>query len=115
MSSVDELKSEYAKWAAEHGRASEDGDSRSANRAYRKLVAAYHGLQARGKEGQDSISQLMEDSDAAIRCWAASHCLESEPERAVAKLRKIAEGTGAIAFSAEIILEEWAKGSLPPD
>jgi len=107
-----ELRAEYAKFAAEHGAASEEGDSEAANRAFEKLVAVYRALRNLGETGQNVVAGLMEHESPSVRGWAAAHSLKSHEDKAIATLENLSDGVGAVAFTAEIVLGEWRNGTL---
>jgi hypothetical protein len=109
---VDELVSEYTTYAIEHGHASETGNSEMANWAHDKLIAVYRVLSHAGENGETAIARLMDFDNNSVRYWAAFHSLKFNEKKAVATLENIANGLGAVAFSADMVLSEWRKGTL---
>jgi len=102
----------YAHAAAAHGRATVEGDYKTANKQYTILVDVYRMLRSRGPEAQRAVLTLLEHGDPHVRCWAASHALEFAPDLAERILSALAKGRGVAAPNAETILEEWKGGTL---
>ena len=111
-SSIEELADGYRRAASAHGQATHAGDHETANRHHDMVAAIYRELRARGRSAQEALLPLMQDSDDAVRSWAASHALEFAPEQAESVLNVLAEGRGISAFNAKMTLREWRKGNL---
>jgi len=112
MRDIDDIKRTYAASAQVHGAATKEGEYERANAAHDVVLDAYRKLRAAGDEGIRALQELMEHHNDSVRCWAATHCLPTAQAKAEAVLMDLAEGMGAIAFTAEIVLEEWHKGTL---
>jgi Domain of unknown function (DUF2019) len=110
--SLDELVAHYAKSAAEHGRATESGDPRSANAAYEVLISAWHELRSRGDDAQSAILPLLNHVDPGVRVWAGTHALMFAPDVATHTLEALSREDGFAAFDAEMTLDAWKKGTL---
>ena len=106
------LVAAYRAAAVAHGRATNDGDHRAANRHHDIVAAIYRELRKRGDSARRELLPLLDDIDPYVRAWAAAHALDFAPDRGERVLRRLAESPGAIGLSAEMTLREWAKGSL---
>jgi hypothetical protein len=101
----------YAEAAAAHGRATEGGDSKSANKAYDIIADVYRELREEG--ARDRLLPLLEHPDASVRCWAGAHALEFAPEDGERVLTDLAQGDrSTIGFDAKMTLSEWRAGKL---
>uniref|UniRef100_UPI000FFF3F36 DUF2019 domain-containing protein n=1 Tax=Corallococcus coralloides TaxID=184914 RepID=UPI000FFF3F36 len=97
----------YTEAAELHGRASNDGDHRSANAQYSRLIAAWRELRAQGEDGRSALAALLQDSNLHVRLWAASHALEFAPVLAEAELERLAHGPASVVrLDAEMTLSE---------
>lgn len=106
------LLSLYAEAAAEHGKASHEGDFKTVNQQHAILATVYRELRSRGRESQLALLPLLRHQDTYVRGWAASHALEFAPAEAEAALKELSAQGGLAGFGAEITLEEWRKGAL---
>lgn len=91
-----------------------DADPKVANKWQRKMHSFYKQLREL-PEGRAALLTCLNDPSPHVRCWAAAHCLEWEHERAKAALELLRDSKGPCAFSAEMTLEEFAKGRLSFD
>ena len=98
--------------AAAHGKASWEGDYRTANRQYHVAVATYSELRRRGTEAQKAILPLLHHDDANVRVWAAVRALEFAQDEAVAVLESIAPLHGVAGLDAVMVLKQWHDGKL---
>jgi len=110
--SLNDLVSEYRHNAVEHGRATETGDHKKANKHHDRLVGALHLLRQHGTEGEQALLGLLSDENASVRCWAATHSLENDAEQARNALEALSAQPGIIGFNARMVLSEWDKGTL---
>jgi|SRR5919109_3997723 hypothetical protein len=102
----------YAAAATGHGKATETGDHRAANRHHDAIAGVYRDLRARGHEAQTALLALLNDSDAYVRSWAAAHALEFAPERGEPVLAALVQRGGFVGLDAEMTLAEWRQGTL---
>lgn len=110
---IQDLISEYRYHAFQHGVADEGvGNPRLGNRHANHVARLRRELLARGVEGRSAILDLMQDPSPAVRGWASAHALEIDEARARPVLEALALEPGIHGFSAGIVLEEWAKGTL---
>jgi len=107
------LLDRYTACAVDHHLATGRGDARAADRANRRLSRVVTEVRRRGGEAVEGFLILLDHEHGGVRVWAASHCLEFDPDRAEAVLETLAaDGTGLIQFSAEWVLTEWRSGRL---
>lgn len=111
--SIHELSAIYEDAAAIHGQATRDGNSRTANAQYKRIIVVWNELRRRGDDGRAALSRLMGSSNPHVRGWAASHVLEFEPEAAEPELTRLAQGPPSpVRLDAEMTLKEWRAGRL---
>ncbi len=110
--SISELVTKYRQNALEHGAATAIGDHKRTNECHDLLMAAVRGLREQGVQGSEALLPLLDDQDQSVRCWAATHCLKVAEGRARRTLVDLASEPGIVAFTAEMVLSEWDKGTL---
>lgn len=107
------LVARYAAAAADHGRATENGDHKRANKAYKVIESVFRELRRRGPEALRQLGSLLDSPDAGVQCWAGAHALEFAPEDAERALSAVASGNSRlIGLSAEMTLKQWRAGKL---
>lgn len=74
------------------------------------VADVYRELRRRGSES--ILLALLDNPDAGVRAWAASHALEFAPDQGEPVLKALASDEGLLGFSAEMTLREWRKGTL---
>jgi hypothetical protein len=105
---IAELVTKYR--AAAEG--TEGSEPKRQNRCAREVRACYEVLR-QSEAGRRGILTLLNDPSPAVRVWAASHGLAWAPESARATLEAIRDSRlFPHAFSAEMTLEEFDKGTL---
>jgi len=110
---VEELVSEYAEYASQHGIATESGDYKKGNKAHDKLIKIYRQIKEQGYLAHPMFKEMLYSSDPSVRSWSASHLLAISPEEAEAVLTDVGKTPySLVAFSATITLEEWKNGRL---
>ena len=102
----------FTEAALAHGRATEAGDSRLANKQSDALEALRKEFERRGAEGQEALLTLMRHNEAWVQLWASAYGLLCVPQHAEPVLVKLSLAPGLCGFTAETTLEEWRKGSL---
>jgi hypothetical protein len=101
----------YVEAAAAHGRATVEGDSKSANHAHGRLAAVYREL--RDEEQRERLLPLLNHADVAVRAWAAAHALEFAPDQGERVLEEVAATEqGILGFDAQQTLSVWREGDL---
>jgi hypothetical protein len=109
---LQELLNLYENATITHGRASEVGDYRTANREAETMGAVYRELRSRGIENQKALLRLLSHDNVHVRVMAAAHALEFAPEEGEPVLTEISRLHGIAALNAEMALQEWRKGNL---
>ena len=108
-----EILSFYREAAIDHGLATNSGDHKRANAAYKKLILALREIRQRGDEAIKEFMNLLEDCDLSVRLWAATHALEFKHGVAERTLKMIASGPSSLQeFSARLVLDEWKSGGM---
>ena len=109
-SDLDRLLEEYRR-AAE---GTSDPDPREANRCHDKMHAAYKALRE-SEAGRMGIASLVSHESPHVRCWAAAHSLQWQPESARIVLERLRDDRGPCSFDAEMTIKEYDKGRLSYD
>ncbi|MBW8635917.1 hypothetical protein K1W69_01875 [Hoeflea sp. WL0058] len=108
---IDSLLSDYRKFAAAHSSATTRGDTRNANLAYDRLQETPIKIIDLGEDR--FLLELLDDEDASVQLWAATHCLEIDTKEAIAKLKSLETATQpVIRLNAKYTILEWEKGNL---
>lgn len=89
---------------------SENGDYKTGNKNYDKIVNAVSFLKK--NNSIDSISYYLDHKSIEVRLWAACYFLPIDEKKAINVLKEITKQQGIIATTAEITLTEWKKGNL---
>ncbi|MCL2182855.1 MAG: DUF2019 domain-containing protein [Chitinispirillia bacterium] len=111
--SIEELAAEYAKYAGEHGQATEVGDYKKGNKAWKKLIKIYLQIEEEGCLVHPLFREMLSSPDPGVRSWAATHSLKICPKEAEAVLADVGKTPRSlVALCARTILEEWKKGTL---
>jgi len=103
----------FAAQAECHYQATQQGNARTANRAYAQIVRAKDSLVAGGHLA--ALVPLLCHEHAAVRLWAARYLLFCPPfaQQTEAVLTTIAaHGAGILIADAEQTLAQWRKGNL---
>lgn len=102
----------YRSYAEKHGVATNEGDYKVANKSHDKLLKALKKIRSFGEEGSLALLSLTDDDNDSVRCWAATHSLTFNEEKAEKTLQDLTLKGGPISFNAEMVLDEWRKGTL---
>ena len=103
----------FAAQAECHYQATQQGNARTANRAYAQIVRAKDSLVAGGHLA--ALVPLLCHEHAAVRLWAARYLLFCPPfaQQTEAVLTTIAaHGAGILLADAKQTLTQWRKGNL---
>ena len=106
----------FAAQAECHYQATQQGNARTANRAYAQIVRAKDSLVAGGHLA--ALVPLLCHEHAAVRLWAARYLLFCPPfaQQTEAVLTTIAaHGAGILIADAKQTLAQWRKGNLTLD
>lgn len=107
-----DLRTNYVNAARAHGEATEAGDADAANRAHDQLAQALSELRQSPDRGRTILAELLTHEDPHVGCWAGTHLLPVDPERAVKALSSLSRDPGIAGFNAKMVLREWEAGRL---
>ena len=93
-----------------HADALENGDHKTVNRNYDKIVQIVKTLISLDKI--DYLSSFLNHTSTGVRLAAAAFLLPTYEKEAVSVLEEIKTGNSFQSLDAEMILEEWHKGNL---
>jgi hypothetical protein len=96
--------------AVQHAQATELGDYKTANKAYKLIVNSIEFMQQTDKINE--LLNFISHSSVGVRIWSATYLLKSHEQIAIQELVKIASGVGIQSLNAEMTLIEWKKGNL---
>lgn len=103
----------YVRAAERHGKSTDRGDSKSANRAHDQIMEVLHELRAMPDRGEAVLLDLANHQSDWVRVWASTHLLPLAEAQALTTLEKLATtATGFVGFNAEMVLKEWRAGHL---
>lgn len=110
--STEQLLDTYRAAADLHGRSTISGNSRSANRAARRLAECNEEVQCRGAEAQEEFLRMLRDQSGDVPLWSAAHCLAFRPDLGEEVLEALILSGGHVGLSAQMTLREWRAGRL---
>jgi hypothetical protein len=109
---IETFITKYREYAEAHGKATRSGNYNEANRCYDKLIVLVPRIRALGNQGELALLELVDDSDDAVACWAATHSLRFCESRAIAVLSELSKKEGPIGFDAKMVIRQWKNGEL---
>ena len=112
MEGIAYIINQYRQAAFLQGQATLIGDYKNGNRHSDIIVECYIKLRTIGVEAIEQLAVLLTDEDDNVISWAATHLLPYYEKRSIEALTSVSTKPGIIAFSAEIALNEWRKGTL---
>lgn len=93
------------------GAYSELGDSKNANKQYKKVHETY--LFFKNKNRLDVLLELLNHDNPYVRLGASTYTLQIDPQRAEKTLEELlGVRRGLLGFEAQMTLQEWRKGNL---
>ena len=110
MSEVEELVRRFVDATMEKA---EMHGARKDHRLYEEMRRAFQGLRAT-EEGRRAFRALLEHPSAEVRVWVAGQLLAEGDASVIGVVEEISKGEGLLAFSAQMTLQEYRKGSLGP-
>lgn len=96
--------------AAKHAEATEQGNYKTGNKHYDKIIKAGTFLNEEG--ALNNLQSYLSNSNVGIRLWAASYFLTVNEAEAIGALDNIVQYSGIHSLIAETTLIEWRKGNL---
>jgi hypothetical protein len=110
INSVEEALNLFEQSTLQHTIATETGDYKSGNKAYKSILNSIVYLNQNNKV--ELLVPFVNHSNNGVRVWAASYLLNSNTGLAVKILEEISVGLGIISYNAQMTLSEWRKGNL---
>ena len=99
----------YVSNAIIHGEAT---DVDCVNHANDEVLAALSEIRKCDDLGRSILTDLLSHENDSVRCWAATHLLKLDEQRARWVLQRLTKAKWPLGFTARIVLEEWRKGTL---
>jgi hypothetical protein len=96
--------------ATNQAEATEQGDYKTANKNYNKIIKVIAFL--KNKNAINTLSKLLSNPSIGVRLWAASYLLPINETESIKTLTEIANTESIHSLSAETTLKEWLKGNL---
>jgi len=93
-----------------HGLATEQGDYKTANRNYGKILKAITYLKEQNKI--DELLRFSNHSSIGVRIWAGTYLLPKHEGDGLKILEEILNIKGIHALTAKTTIDEWGKGNL---
>jgi hypothetical protein len=110
---VEDLLRSYSQAAAAHGKATEEGDHKTANKMANMVSSVYSELRRRGAEAQRALLPLLHNENPGVRLWVASHALEFSPIDGEPVLVELASTYHSFTgMTAQVTLSQWREGKL---
>jgi len=106
------IKAEFVEAAIDHGRFTDSGDSKRANKAHDKIIVALSKMKMLPDHGESILTLLLEHTNNAVKGWSATYLLPFNEKLAIYTLEDIASGSGFVAFDCQMVLKLWRAGTL---
>ncbi|MEP4194035.1 MAG: hypothetical protein ABJL99_00185 [Aliishimia sp.] len=108
---IETLLSDYRASAIAHGNATIEGNARKTNRTYGRLHETLNKIP--NSNDDSALLDLFNDTEVWVQLWAAAHSLEIDADKAIAKLKSLADAEiSLISMSARYTIKEWENGNL---
>lgn len=107
-----EAISEYVAAVIVNANAIDEGNSRAANKAYRRTTVARERMSGLGAVGETAFRALLNHENARVRAAVAVELLATMPEKAVPVLEEIARLPGTAGLGAELTLADWRRRGI---
>lgn len=107
---IDKALSSFKILAATQVAATENGDYKKGNEAFRQIIQIIKYL--KGLERVNELEALLSDSNVGVRMFAAFGLLQTSPDIAVPILKEIAQREDIHSLTARTTLEEWESNTL---
>lgn len=102
----------YLQNAIEHGKATDSGNHKKANKYHDELIKTFKKLREEENSWVSLLENLMKHDNDHVKCWAATHLLSEIEAKATKVLEELKNGNGISSFNAEMVLDEWKNGTL---
>ena len=107
---IDKALSTFKILAATQAAATENGDYKKGNKAFKQIIQIIKYLKELGRVNE--LEALLSDSNVGVRMFAAYGLLQTSPDVAVPILKEIAQGEDIHSLTAKVTLEEWESNTL---
>lgn len=104
---IDKALSSFKILAATQVAATENGDYKKGNEAFRQIIKYLKGL-----ERVNELEALLSDYNVGVRMFAAYGLLQTSPDVAVPILKEIAQREDIHSLTASVTLELWKSKAL---
>lgn len=94
----------------QHSEATEQGDYKTANKYYSKIIATIAFL--KGENAITSLKDCLSSPFVAVRLWSACYWLPVDEKEGTEILTEIVKSPGINSLTAKTTLSEWKKGNL---
>ena len=98
--------------ASKRGEALVNSNSKEANKLFKELIAILPLIRSFGQDGEEALLSLIHDDNNNVACWAATHSLKYNTDKAIESLQCIAKDQSLIGFTATMVIKQWNKGEL---
>ncbi|WP_102272787.1 DUF2019 domain-containing protein [Cytobacillus massiliigabonensis] len=99
MENLSLLVQEYAEAAIKHGEATEEGNSRDANKQYKIIDKIKQSLLSLEDEGKSALMRLIDYENPYVKLWSASHSLNLYEKMAIDCLSSLTAHKGLLGFT----------------
>lgn len=107
---IDKALSTFKTLATTQVTATENGDSKKGNKAFKQIVQIIKYLKGLGRVNE--FEALLSDSNVGVRMFAAYGLLQTSPDVAVPILKDIAQREDIHSLTAKATLEQWESNTL---
>lgn len=107
---IDKALSSFKILAATQAAATENGDYKKGNKAFKQIIQIIKYL--KGLERVNELEALLSDSNVGVRMFAAFGLLQTSPDVAVPILKEIAQREDIHSLTASVTLELWKSKAL---
>lgn len=107
---IDKALSSFKILAATQAAATENGDYKKGNKAFKQIIQIIKYL--KGLERVNELEALLSDYNVGVRMFAAYGLLQTSPDVAVPILKEIAQREDIHSLTASVTLELWKSKAL---
>ena len=107
---IDKALSTFKILAATQAAATENGDYKKGNKAFKQIIQIIKYLKELGRVNE--LEALLSDSNVGVRMFAAYGLLQTSPDVAVPILKEIAQREDIHSLTAKVTLEQWESNTL---
>ncbi|MFS1511741.1 hypothetical protein VQL36_04790 [Chengkuizengella sp. SCS-71B] len=112
MDTLDDIIKKYVNSTIIHGKESEEGNYKLANKHYKLRSKFFEQIKGHGELGRQELIKLLSHENGHVRVGAAFHVLSFNPDLARNVLKKSVTEPKGVGFKAKMIIKEFEKGNL---